>query len=289
MRAHSILVASLACGFWPRPAAAEDPRTCAQAYEKAQEDRTAGRLNAAIEQLKSCIDSRCATFMREDCMRWMDQMESALPTVVFSVREDGQDLTNVDILCDGNLLTGTLDGKALPVDPGLHEFTFNVPGLAHMERQLLIREGERNRIVNVEFSRPHESIPPPSPLGSSNVNTVLPNPRARTNVLPYALTGVGVLGVAGFAMFGLLGNNHEGDLKSSCAPNCQSGQVDSVKTKYLLADACLGVGLVSLGVATYIFVKNHGNSASKRQQTASVGFIPRSVGVGGVLQLSASY
>jgi len=290
MRTRWILVVSLACAAWRGPAtAAENPLTCAQAYEKAQEERTAGRLKAAIEQLRTCIDSGCATFMREDCVRWMDQTESAIPTVVFSVREDGKDVTTLEIVCDGNLLTGTLDGKALPVDPGLHEFTFKLAGLAPVTRQLLIREGERNRIIDVEFSRPHESSPPPLPLVSSNVNTVVPDPRARPRVLPYALAGVGVLGVAGFTVFGLLGNSAEGNLKRSCAPNCQPGQIDGVRTKYILADTCMGVGLVSLGLATYMLVKRHGKGVPDREQTTSVDFIPRSPGAGGVLQLSASY
>jgi len=288
MRVFAILVATWMCGLWQGAAtAAADPLTCAQAYEKAQEERTAGRLNAAIQRLKSCIDSSCTKFIREDCVRWMDQTESALPTVVFSVREDGRDLTNVEILYDGNLLTETLDGKALPVDPGFHYFTFNVPGLAPVGRQLLIQEGEHNRIINVKFSRPHVGRAPPSP--SSSVNAALSAPRAGTGALPYGLVGVGVLGVAGFTVFGLLGNSRQGELERTCAPNCQSGQVDSVKTRYILADTCLGVGLVSLGLATYLFVKSHGESVSNHDRTTSIGFVPRSTGAGGVLQLSASY
>ncbi len=233
------------------------------------------------------------------CAGWI-RREIALPTVVFSVRQDGKDLTNVEILCDGNLLVGTLDGKALPVDPGLHNFTFSVPGLAPEERQLLIREGERNRIINVDFGTSRESSsplpspspspsPPPSPSPSSSVKTVPPAPPARTGALAYSLVGVGALGVAGFTVFGLLGNSRQGELERTCAPNCQSGQIDGVRTQYLLADTCLGVGLVSLGFATYLFVKNHGQSSPDRDRTTSISFIPRSTGAGGVLQLSARY
>jgi hypothetical protein len=265
----------------------EQPLTCAQAYESAQEEKATGRLKAAIEHLKTCIDLSCAQFIREDCVRWMDQAESALPTVVFSVREDGEDVTDVEILCDHKPLTRTLDGKAIPVDPGPRDFSFTVPGLAPMTRQVLIREGERNRIINVEFSRP---IAPLSP--TANATTTLPdepNVRPRTRALPYALAGVGALGVAGFTVFALLGNSQQGELERTCSPFCRSSQVDSVKTKYLLADASLGVGLISLGVATYIFVKRHGESTTGRAPATSVSFIPRSSGAGGVLQLSTSY
>jgi hypothetical protein len=265
----------------------EQPLTCTQAYESAQEEKATGRLKAAIEHLKTCIDPSCAQFIREDCVRWMDQTESALPTVVFSVRENGEDVTDVEILCDRKPLTRTLDGKAIPVDPGLRDFSFTVPGLAPMTRQVLVREGERNRIINVEFSRP---IAPLSP--TANATTTLPdepNVRPRTRALPYALAGVGALGVAGFTVFALLGNSQQGELERTCSPFCRSSQVDSVKTKYLLADASLGVGLISLGVATYIFVKRHGENATERAPATSVSFIPRSSGAGGVLQLSTSY
>ena len=291
MRVSSILIATLMCISWQGKAtAAANPLTCAQAYEKAQEEKTDGRLSAAIEHLKICIDSTCPKFIREDCLRWMDQAELALPTVVFSVRKDGKDLTNVEILCDDNLLIGTLDGKALPVDPGLHNFTFNVPGLAPEERQLLIREGERNRIINVDFGTSGErGAPPPAPSPSSSVKTEPPAPPAQTGALAYGLASVGALGVAGFTVFGLIGNSHQGELERTCAPNCQSGQIDAIRTQYLLADTCLGVGLVSLGFATYLFVKGHGQSSPDRNGTTSVSFIPRSTGAGGVLQLSARY
>ena len=271
------------CISWQgRATAAADPLICAQAYERAQEERTVGRLSAAIEHLRSCIDSTCPKFIREDCLRWMDQTEIALPTVVFSVRQEGKDLSEVEILCDGDLLVGTLDGKALPVDPGLHNFTFNVPGLAAVGRQLLIREGERNRVINVDFGTP-------SPSPASSVKTVPPAPPARTGALAYGLVGVGALGVAGFTVFGLLGHSRQGELERTCSPNCQSGQIDGVRTQYLLADTCLGVGLVSLGFATYLFVKSHGKSSPDRNGTTSISFIPRSTGAGGVLQLSARY
>jgi hypothetical protein len=287
MRFFSTLMLAWVTSSWLGVAKAdEQTMTCAQAYESAQEEKANGRLKDAIEHLKTCIAPSCAEFIREDCVRWMDQAESALPTVVFSVREAGEDLTEVEILCDDKPLTRKLDGKALPVDPGLRDFTFTVPGLAPMTRQVLIREGERSRIIKVEFSR--SSVAPPSPSANATT-TAEPEVRPKGRILPYALAGVGALGIAGFATFALLGSSQQDELGRTCSPFCQSSQVDSVKTKFLLADVSLGVGLISLGVATYIFVKNHGANAANVAPSTSVSFIPRSSGAGGVLQLSTSY
>jgi hypothetical protein len=289
MRFYSLMVVAVMLNSWMGTAiAAENPQACAQAYEKAQEEKSGGRLLGAIAQLKTCIDPSCPAFIIEDCTRWMGQAESALPTVVFSVREDGKDLTKVEILCDKSPLTDSLDGKALSVDPGLHDFTFIIPGQVTLERQILVREAEHNRIISLEFNRPVEIIPLRAPPSSSveAPSGVEANLRSG-RYLPYAFAGVGALGVAGFTVFAILGSRQQGDLERSCAPNCQSGQVDSVKTKYHVADVSLGVGLVSLGVATYLWARSHGKEETERMTATAIEFVPRSAG--GVLQLSTSY
>jgi hypothetical protein len=57
-----------------------------------------------------------------------------------------------------------------------------------------------------------------------------------------------------------------------------------VKTKYLLADTFLAVGLVSAGVATYLFLTRHSEGAGHEHAT-SIGFAPRTSGGGGVVQV----
>jgi hypothetical protein len=269
-------------------ATAAESATCADSYEKAQEEKAAGHLKAALVRLKSCIDPTCPKFIRDDCLRWMDQVESALPTVVFAARRDGKDLTDVGISCDGEPLLSSLDGKAVPLDPGSHDFSFNVPGFAPIKRQMLIREGEQNRIIDVEFGIPHESVA--SPTSTASADAGRPGERGTfTRYLPYGLAGIGALGVAGFALFGIEGNSQKGELEGSCSPYCHSSQVDSVRTKYLLADTCLAVGLVSAGVATYLFLTRHSEGASGRDHATSIGFAPRTSGGGGVVQVFTAF
>jgi len=289
MRFYALLVVAVVGSPWLGMArAADNPQACARAYEKAQEEKSAARLRSAIGYLKTCIAPACPAFIREDCVRWMDQTEMALPSVVFSVREDGKDQTDVKILYDNHPLTGKLDGKALPVDPGLHEFIFSMPGHAPIARQVLVREGERNRAINVEFNRPVEIIPlTERSSGSAESALQAESDRRSGRLVSYAFGGVGVLGIAGFTAFAILGNNQQRDLERTCSPYCQSGPIDSVKTKYLLADVSLGVGLVSLGVATYLWVRSRGKDAAEPETATSINFVPRSAG--GVLQLSTSY
>jgi hypothetical protein len=153
---------------------------------------------------------------------------------------------------------------------------------------MLIREGERNRMIDVEFRSPLGATPLPTPAD--------PDLQAKSGergtallYLPYGLAGLGALGVAGFAVLDIQGNRRKSDLEHSCSPYCQSSQVDEVKMKYLLADTCLAVGLVSLGVATYLFLTSHGEDASRQAHPTSIGFAPRPSGGGGVVQVATQF
>jgi hypothetical protein len=271
--------------LWPLTAGAQ-AMICTKSYESAQEERMAGHLNAALVQLRKCVDPTCPKFIREDCARWLDETETALPSVVFAVRRDGKDLTDVEVLCDSEPLARSLDGKAIPLDPGVHTFTFNVPSSASVELQVLIRSGERSRIIEVELDRPRSV----APIGTAGLSVDGAPTKSVTRYVPYALTGVGIIGLAGFTTFAVLGNSQKSDLERTCSPYCRASQVDSVKTKYLLADTFLGVGVVSLGVATYLFVRRHGDARSDGASHAtSITFAPQTSGEGGVAQVSGRF
>jgi hypothetical protein len=95
------------------------------------------------------------------------------------------------------------------------------------------------------------SPPPPPPVP-------LPVPRERDerSVAPaaYVLGAAGVVGVAVFATFALLGKSGQRHLESTCSPRCDPADVDALRTKFLIADVALAAGVVSLGAATYLVV-----------------------------------
>jgi hypothetical protein len=258
---------------------ADSPRACADAYEKAQEERKAGRITAAIGYLTKCAAQDCPSFVRKDCLQWMTDAERAQPSVVFAVRRDGVELTSVEIVVDGRLLTNLIDGKAIALDPGAHVFTFRAPDGVSTERSRIIREGERNRLIEVELpgSLPVE-VPGPLVRTPAQVAEMPRQDLAPVNPtrswLPYGLAGVGVLGVSGFAVFGLWGHSQKNHLEDTCSPFCQSSQVDEVRTKYILADACLAVGLVSLGAAAYYFLRDREDAAKVSGVPSTASLLP---------------
>lgn len=268
---------------------------CAQAYEKAQIERKAAHITAAIESLTICAGQSCPSFVRKDCIEWLTESQATQPSVVFSVRRNGADLTEAEIACDGHVVTRTLDGKAVLLDPGPHQFAFRVSGNRAIEKQIVIREGERNRIIELDLDResPAGAEPTsgetPRDLSSAPMLAETGSSSGGHDVVAYALAGVGVLGISGFVAFGLWGNSQKADLERTCSPSCRSSQVDEVRNRYIVADTFLAVGLVSVGLATYWFLSDHGQAPRATGPATSVAVAPARSGRGGLVNLVTSF
>jgi hypothetical protein len=65
---------------------------------------------------------------------------------------------------------------------------------------------------------------------------------------PYVVGGVGVAGVAGFALMYAIARNDNKAL-TRCWPTCAQSQVNAVNLDYIAADISLGVGIAALGTA----------------------------------------
>jgi hypothetical protein len=81
---------------------------------------------------------------------------------------------------------------------------------------------------------------------------------------------LGAAALGSFAFFALTGKSDENDLRDSCSPNCPESDVDSVRTKYLVADISLGVGIASLGAATWLFVTSRNERRESAHRTPPV-------------------
>jgi hypothetical protein len=71
--------------------------------------------------------------------------------------------------------------------------------------------------------------------------------------LAYALGGLGIAAGLVGAVFQISGMGKRADL-FTCRPSCRQDQVDSAERTLWAGNVLLGVGVVSLAVATWIFV-----------------------------------
>jgi hypothetical protein len=237
-----------------------DKQACVAAYEEAQQLRKDGKLTSSRARLLVCAQDSCPAVVRKDCTVWLAEVEQATPTVVLAARSpSGQDAVDVTVSLDGKPLAKRLDGKALPLDPGPHTFRFELPSaqVPAREETILLHEGERNRQVLADFQPPAAAPSGAAGAAAAPSSAPLPAPMrpAPTPVGAYVLGGLGVAGLGVFTAFGLLGLSAKSDLDArACRPGCPQGDVDAVKQKFLIADIGLGVGAVSLGIATVLYL-----------------------------------
>lgn len=229
-------------------ARADDREQCATAADQAQQLRDEGKYRRAREQLLVCARDVCPAPIKRDCLDWLTQVETTAPTVVFGAKEGTKDLSDVKVSVDGVAVTDRLDGKPVQMDLGKHAVKFEYQGQTK-EEDVIIGAGQKNRNVTVVFGAVAAApggTPPGGPAGgdTSKQGSIVP---------ALVVGGIGVVAIGSFAIFGLGGKSDVSHLEDTCKPHCAQSDVDSARTKLIIADISLGVGVVALGVATYLF------------------------------------
>ena len=224
-------------------AEAPDKTRCADAYENAQKLERSGKINDALAEATLCSSSTCPEILRADCSKWLGPLRARQASLLVEAHDaSGADLADVRVSVDGVVVREHLDGLAIFVDPGPH--TLVLEGPRREQRSIVVREGELGRRVAVTFGSAAPPVPPPAPA-----------PETRRRPIPVAswiFGGAGLVGLGTFAVFGLTGRALDDELGRTCAPTCRDERVERVDTSYVVADIGLGIGVVSLAVATWL-------------------------------------
>jgi hypothetical protein len=266
------------CASW-RAVFAFDKQTCAVAYENAQQLRSKLKLRRARDQLLICGHSSCPSVVTKDCNMWLEEVEQELTSVVFRVRDArGGDVADVRISMDGEHLRDKADGSSVFVDPGMHVFRFEAEGHAVSEMRQMLRKGDRDRPIELTLKARTDEAKPDEELekGDGGLSSRMSDARAtdRNELRPpvemelakpqspskmpgvgtFVAAGVGVAALSSFAYFGLSAQGEADDLRKTCAPSCPVERVDAVRSKLVVANVSLGVGIASLGLAAVLWV-----------------------------------
>jgi hypothetical protein len=236
------------------PALGQTQEACLWSYEQGQRLRDRGKLIETREKLLVCAQDVCPELARKDCERWLREVEASTPSVVVRARDpDGHDAVDVQVWVDGAPFLRRLDGRVRALDPGVHFLRYEMSGGKAVQERIVVVEGEKNRILLVDFAK--DATEPPT--GS-----------AGRPVTPYIFAGIGVVGLAGFAYFAASGLSERSDLQRTCYPSCSEADVDHARSKLVIGDISLAVGLASAGVATWLFLRPNPTSST------SFGVIP---------------
>jgi hypothetical protein len=290
----------------PAPGLAREPkasRACTSAYQAAERLERENHLLAATKSWQACAKAACGAFLHHECTFRHAQVEGDIPSVVPVITDAaGAPLTDAQVAMDGQLLVAKIDGHAIAIEPGIHEFTFrNGSGLLATET-VVVSQGQRNRLIAVAL-RGSDSPPPPgdskpvlaaelrTPTPAALVETpplhAAPEARPRSSVAPYLLGTVGVAGLTGFGLMTYWGRR-DNDLLARCSPNCPSATVDHIRKLYLAANISLGVGVAALVGATWIALRG-GSQDEEEPRHGRYVFDLRPMATGAAAQVSGAF
>lgn len=232
--------------------AEQDPALCIKKHADGQVLAKSGQLIEARKMFESCAVSECPKVIQTDCKNLGKAVEKTIPTLRLTAIDDsGHVLDDARFELDGVALAPIEASAPVAVNPGDRRVRLFAPGHPVAEVTITVREGEKERLVAVQFA----------PL----------DPGAKkARVLGQIMAGVGAFATASFIAFGISGYLDERDLERRnprVGNRSDLAAVDHMRQKYVAADVSLGIGLVSLGVATYLLFVTK-DSVPQRPQTA---------------------
>jgi hypothetical protein len=276
----------------PAAAARSEIGACESAYKLAQENERGAHLLQAKELWLRCARPTCGAFFQHECTARYTQLDADIPSVIPVVLDArGVPRVDVEVRMDGEALTSHLDGHALAIDPGVHEFSFSTAAGVFASQQIMVLQGQRNRPVSASIRSAElrrEKIPkaiaaaespPPAP---TPVPPALPSPEAAarevtdretaategaapegtltaaaepTNPhrkLIYALGAGGLAGVGAGALLVYWGRK-DNDMLTRCAQDCNASTTAHIRRLYLAANISFGVGVAALGAAYWVY------------------------------------
>jgi hypothetical protein len=263
--ARACLAAAVFASAWAssraRAAEPDEKTQCISASDEGQQLRDDGKFKLAGDAFARCSRKTCPGLVRQGCAQWLVDLEAKVPSVVISAKDDkGNDLVDVRVTVDGADFTAKLDGLPAVVDGGDHVFRYEAAGFAPVEEHLVIRAGEKNRVLNVLF------IPNPTPLLPAPANP--PAEGTHPPLTAWIFAGVAVAAFASEAYFGIagIGQYNQDTGPGGCAGHCAPSEKSSIQTQFAIADVSLGLGVVSAGLAAYFFLRPRAPNAT--QETA---------------------
>jgi hypothetical protein len=280
---HHIVSAVLVLGatFVTLPAAAADPTKaqCIAANDHAQEFRQAGKLSKAREQLLMCVAQSCPGPVREDCAQRLDELDKAMPTIVFAAKDAaGNDLVDVKVTIDGAPLADRLDGSSLKVDPGPHVFVFMWEGHPSVTKKLVLAEHEQARREVVVFGHaemPHveSASPATAPVAAASGSSGIDR-----KTIAFAVGGVGVAGLIVGSIFGAVASSKWSAAKSDCGAGCgpnapAQGEKGAAQSDAIASTVAFVIGgvLVAGGIALYVTAPANVTSGTGIRLTPAIG------------------
>jgi hypothetical protein len=256
-----ILVAIFVVAWGPARASGASPaetEACLRAAEQAQALRDEHHLLLeARQRLLVCSRDVCPDVVRRDCTTWLSEIEAATPSLAIHARDaHGDDVLAVRVVVDGVVRASVLDGTSLPVNPGPHRIRLEASSGTSVEREVLVTECQKHRIVEMVFERVTTDSPKALPSTVEEKDDKKDHASSASPIV-LGLAGVGVVALGVGTYFEVSGMSDYGTMRDGCAAAhaCSVSEVDDAKRNlYVAAPIAFGIGVVSLAVATVLWL-----------------------------------
>jgi hypothetical protein len=235
--------------------AADEVAVCIKSFDQGQDSRDQSRLLEARESFLVCARDVCPQQIRTACSDALTALSPRIPTLVVAVKDlSGHDITVGRLLVDKKPVEGALQGTAFTVNPGPHTLRVEHPGTEPFESQVVAREGEQRRIVQVTLKTGvAESISKPAPPMATEKSSSGGGPPTSTWIA--GGLGVGFLAVSiGFGVSGLGAYSDLKKCRDNAACTDYNDQASKTKSQLLLSDVFGGLAVVSFGTAALFWI-----------------------------------
>jgi hypothetical protein len=258
------VVVGLGIGLMTPAGARADDATaqCIASSERGLDLRKQEKLLEARKVLATCATTKCPDEIRTVCEQRITEINGVLPAIAFDVKDAaGNDEPDVKESIDGVTVAAQLGGRAAPIDPGPHVFTFEVPGQAPVEKKLIVSEGDRDRREKIVIGAPAQggqaaqgaqATAAPTVVAPGGAAPAPSNASTQTSTqksVGFVAGGAGVVGVALGAVFGIVASSKWSSAKSDCGPSCgANAPAQQEKSSAESAATISTVGFVAGGV-----------------------------------------
>lgn len=224
-----------------------------------------------------------------------EKLAARIPKLTIQ-RGEGAEAARVEL--DGVELGGTQLGRPVAVDPGPHRIVAVLPDQRSFAEAVNVQEGETKA---VELVRP-DDLAPAAPTGNGGAEPAAgaEQPQGAGGTAadsgveakgglgpwPWVAGGLGVASLGASGAFFFLRKDAERTLDDTCrgsvCPESARSTQDKGQLYSTLSTVGLGVGVVGLGVATYLFIahgRSGGGDEHARLVDVDVMASPRATGV----------
>lgn len=173
---------------------------------------------------------------------------------------------------DGVELAPPTWGSAVPIDPGEHALEASAPNMKTWSATIQIAESDDKTIVVPAL----EALPPPPEPDPKPTPKPKPKPPPETSsrtTVAYVVGGAGVLalGVGGYFGFRAMAKSNESDdhCRGSLCDQTGLDLNDDARGAATISNIAVGLGLVGVGVGTYLLLTDEGFPTSASSEASA--------------------